>query len=188
MKKIAQTSLLLVFAGLVTSNLHAVQPLSENDMDSVSAETGQNIIDIFGPAGAGLADDSPDETPSEGEEAKAAANTVLEDNETIDASNAPSVQPTSLSFEEAEAAITANAKTVGNAQLLDTNSQIEYKTKDFHHEADFLKDGTVVHTRDLQVDLLKLENLSGDYDDNQNYGNIYLSDWESRGSTRMQER
>jgi len=168
----------------------AVQPLTESDMDNVSVETGQNILDIFGAAAAGLEDDiDPNEGAEESKDtaSKDAAQFALQDNEQDASESTNAVSPSYTSFEDAQAAIEANAKTIGTANVFKTSSEIQYNDKDFSHKADFLRDGSVVHTRDLKIDLLKLENLRGDYNDSErSAGSIYLSNWESRGSTRMQ--
>lgn len=179
----------LLFASSMVS---AVQPLTEADMDNVSAEIGQNILDIFGPAAAGLEDDiDPSEGSTESADTsnKDAADVALKDEERRTAETGSEQAITFDSFEEAQTAIEQNTQTIGTASAFKTSSEIQYKTKNFSHKADFLGDGSVVHTRDLKIDLLKLENLRGDYNDgDRTVGNIYLSNWESRGSTRMQER
>ena len=168
----------------------AVQPLTESDMDNVSVETGQNILDIFGAAAAGLEDDiDPNEGAEESKDtvSKDAAQFTLQDNEQEAAEPSIADSPSYTSFEDAQAAIEASAKTVGTASVFKTSSEIQYNDKDFSHKADFARDGSVLHTRDLKIDLLKLENLRGDYNDSErSAGSIYLSNWESRGSTRMQ--
>ncbi|GEM_PF-1488223 len=180
---------LLLFASSMVS---AVQPLTEADMDNVSAEIGQNILDIFGPAAAGLEDDiDPSEGSTESADTsnKDAADVALKDEERRTAETGSEQVITFDSFEDAQTAIEENTQTIGTASAFKTSSEIQYKTKGFSHKADFLGDGSVVHTRDLKIDLLKLENLRGDYNDgDRTVGNIYLSNWESRGSTRMQER
>ena len=184
----------VVFTFFVSSAF-AVQPLSESDMDNVSAETGQNILNVFGPAAAGLTEDyTPSKQQENGEtqHASEVATNVLNDIEqdVLTTDDNSQTDSSNLTFEEAQAAIEAGVKVVGEAFHREgdsTTSEIQYSEKDFHHEAEFLVDGSVIHNRDLQIDLLKLENLRGGYDDNNpSAGNIYLSDWQSRGSTRIQ--
>lgn len=165
----------------------AVQPLSEDDMDGVSAETGQNILDIFGPTAAGLEedDDSASSETEETKETKAIAARILEDAEDQNSQQDSATQP-QLSFEEIENALEAGISVTGSAQVFDTSSEIQYREQDFHHEARFLADGTVIHERDLYIDVLKLENLRGDDSGGgDSLGSIYLHDWKSQGSTRM---
>ena len=131
----------------------AVQPLTESDMDNVSVETGQNILDIFGAAAAGLEDDiDPNEGAEESKDtaSKDAAQFALQDNEQDASESTNAVSPSYTSFEDAQAAIEASAKTIGTASVFKTSSEIQYNDKDFSHKADFLRDGSVVHTRDLK--------------------------------------
>ena len=79
-----------------------------------------------------------------------------------------------------------NKSTQGNASVFSTNSEINYKTNNVNRDMQALDDGEIIVSRDLQIDLLKLENLRGDNrEGNRSAGNIYLSDWNSRGDTRI---
>lgn len=171
----------------------AVQPLSEEDMGDVSFDSGLNLLNVYGPTSAGLSDDVEVAKPSEDEDPnqaiETAASTAKELLEESEANNdTPVIIDTNanLTFKEVEEAIKASVETVGTAQIFDTTSEIQYRKKDFFHGAEFLDNGDVVHTRELQIDLLKLENLRIDpLENNPSAGNIYLSDWESRGSATL---
>lgn len=195
-KKIKRLALInTALAGLFAVNTSlAVQPLSEEDMSGVSLESGLNLLNVYGPPAAGVSSDvsvevaKPDEESPDQSIATAAdsANELIEDAEGTLEGQAPALPTQELSFREVEEAIRAGDETFGTAQSFDSSSEISYTTKDFHHDADFLGRDDVVHTRDLQVDSLKFENLVIDpIENNPSIGNIYLSDWESRGSSRI---
>lgn len=184
-----QKSILLAALLCLPGLMYAVQPLSESDMDDVSAETGRNILDIFGPAAAGLEEDteiSASEKAEDDDTTTIAAQVLEEAEDQIKRQDISSVEP-QLSFEEIENALEAGVSVIGSAKVFDTTSEIQYREQDFHHKAEFLADGSVIHERDLYIDLLKLENLRGDDTSSDgSLGSIYLFDWRSQGSTRMQ--
>ena len=177
----------------LSSTSLAVQPLSEEDMGEVSFESGLNLLNVYGPTSAGLSDDlevakpSEEENPNQAiETAASTAKELLEDSESNNEAPVTIDTNADVTFKEFEEAIKASVETVGTAQVFDTTSEIQYRKKDFFHGAEFLDNGDVVHTRELQIDLLKLENLRIDpLENNPSAGNIYLSDWESRGSTTL---
>jgi hypothetical protein len=177
----------------LSSTSLAVQPLSEKDMGEVSFESGLNLLNVYGPTSAGLSDDvevakpSEEENPNQAiETAASTAKELLEDSESNNEAPVTIDTNADVTFKEFEEAIKASVETVGTAQVFDTTSEIQYRKKDFFHGAEFLDNGDVVHTRELQIDLLKLENLRIDpLENNPSAGNIYLSDWESRGSTTL---
>lgn len=182
-------------AGFIAVNTSlAVQPLSEEDMSGVSLDSGLNLLNVYGPPAAGISSEvsvevaTPDEeSPDKSIETAAdSANELIEDAETA-LEGATGILPNQeLSFKDVEEAIKAGDATFAVAQSFDSSSEISYATKDFHHDADFLGTDDVVHTRDLQIDSLKFENLVIDpIENNPSIGNIYLSDWESRGSSRI---
>lgn len=188
LKVVVLTGLLIPFSA------SAVQPLSEQAMDDVSFESGLNILNVYGPTSAGLSDDiDPLTTSAEDKEkqlitATTSAKELLEDAEGFQ-NESTTAQPidTNLSFKEVEEAISAGISTVGRADTtFDTSSEIQYNKKSFIHDAEFLSNGDVIHTRDLQIDLLKVEDIKGNYrDEGRTIGDIYLSNWESRGSATL---
>lgn len=188
LKAIVLTSLLF------SVPVSAVQPLSEQAMDDVSFESGLNILNVYGPTSAGLSDDIDLLAPSAEDKEKqlvtatTSAKELLEDaEESQDESVTAPPLDTNLSFKEVEEAISAGISTVGRAgTTFDTSSEIQYNKKSFIHDAEFLSNGDVIHTRDLQIDLLKIEDIKGNYrDEGRTIGDIYLSDWESRGSATL---
>ena len=49
-----------------------------------------------------------------------------------------------------------------------------------------INNGGVAVSRDLLIDLLKIENLRGNNtDESRSAGSVYLSDWRSQGDTRI---
>lgn len=177
----------------------AVQPMSESDLEFVSATTGANILNIFGASQAGLKiDDSTVENTdtssvslntesfNEGEATKPIAlnklRSIEEDNLQIPNTNAELL----LSKDTQDKVLTINEQTTGTSSVFATNSEINYKTNNVHHQMRNLENGGVGVSRDLQIDSLKLENLRGDnFDDGRSAGSIYISDWRSQGDTRI---
>tara|TARA_R110001599_G_scaffold34796_6_gene111079 strand:+ start:3043 stop:3678 length:636 start_codon:yes stop_codon:yes gene_type:complete len=177
----------------------AVQPMSEADLEFVSATTGSNILNIFGASQAGLKIDgsmSEDtevssvslntENFNEGEATKPAAlnklRTIEEDNLQIP----NNISELVLSKDTQNIVLKINEQTTGSASVFTTSSEINYKTSNVHHEMRNIEGGGVAVSRDLQIDLLKLENLRGDHmDESRSAGSIYISDWRSQGDTRI---
>lgn len=189
---------ILLFIPL-SSSAFAVQPMSESDLEVVSATTGSNILSIFGASQAGLKIDDSDtanselsstklntENFNEGEATKSIAlhelRTIEEDNFQIPSNNTEQL----LLPESQRAVLKINEQTTGNASVFSTSSEINYKTSNVNHQMRNIENGGIGVTRDLQIDLLKLENLRGDgIDDGRSAGSIYLSDWNSQGDTRI---
>ena len=176
-----------------TSTSFAVEPLSEDDMGDLALDSGQNLLQMYGPTAAGL---SFDVVGINGEQ----DNPVPED--TVDETSIKTAASNLKSIEEQlteefnkdrqalnldpnlEAIIKPVERVVGQAASFDTTSEIRYDKDKFKHDATFNADGTVQHDRDLQIDLLKFENIGGDdLNDPSTIGSIYISDWSSRGST-----
>ena len=170
----------------------AVEPLSENDMGDLALDSGQNLLQLYGPTAAGLRIEALGE--DEGQDQP--------DSEAVDETSIETANSTLKSIEEQlteefnkgrqdltfdpnlEAIIKPVERVVGQAASFDTTSEIQYDKDKFKHEATFNADGTVQHDRNLQIDLLKFENIGGDdLDDPSTIGSIYISDWSSRGST-----
>lgn len=182
----------------------AVQPMSESDLEVVSATTGSNILNIFGASQAGLTVDDSEvgnldldspissstnlttENTTEGETAKPAALNRLRtiEEEILHTPNTPAEQI--LSSAAQSTVLKINEQTIGSASVFETSSEINYKTNNVNLQMRNLENGGVGVSRNLQVDLLKLENLSGDQmNSGRSVGSIYLSDWQSQGDTRI---
>lgn len=181
-------SLLLITASVYfVSAPHAAQPLTESDLGNVSAEIGPNFLNIFGAPAAGVSDDVlTTDTSIEGEETDVISSSELEDIEIDQLERTSSTELPIIDSATAHESIEASVRTNGQAEVFDTSSEIQFLNKDFHHELEVEELNQVTHTRDLSVDMLKLENLKGDHDDpNRHAGSIYISDWHSRGFTRI---
>ena len=196
-----RTLLLMLGAIAFSINTHAVEPLSEEDMSDFALDSGLNLLNIYGPTAAGLRDDVDGSSTivseyeiveaaptGEDKQLEAAEETVkerIEDNENLSANRPIVTDAPDLTFEEAERAIVESETTLGNAELFDTSSEIRYRTSQFRHSADVRGNNDVIQSRDLQIDRLSLENLRSDDINDNSLGNIYLSDWQSRGNTRI---
>lgn len=188
----------LLALSMLPLSAFSVQPMSESDLEIVSAETGKNILNIFGASQAGLSVDSESgglpnsnieldtENSTEGESTKAIALNELKAIEEDSFQNLPERQQEIISKDSRNTVLKLSESTKGSASVFETNSEINYKNNNVHHDMRTLKNGGVAISRDLQIDLLKLENLRGDSTENgRSAGNIYLSDWSSRGDTRI---
>lgn len=181
---------IIMIAALQTS--FAVEPLSEGDMGDLALDSGQNLLQLYGPTAAGLQIEALGEDDAD----------VELDSGSVDDTSIETASTTLKSIEEQlteefnktrqdisfdpnlEAIIKPVERVVGQAAAFDTTSEIQYDKDKFKHEATFNADGTVQHDRNLQIDLLKFENIGGDdFDDPSTIGSIYISDWSSRGST-----
>jgi len=189
-------SLLLFWAACFSSAVLSVQPMSEADLDGVSFDSGQNLLNIYGKPAAGLRDDTPDSTSDEAsgltrkshqesDEAQPLASQELRSLE--DEGKTPNpVELSTLDPQTLSEAIAASVETIGAASAFTTDSEIRYKRQNVHHEMSPIENGGVSVARDLSIDLLKLENLRGDdYDVERSAGSIYLSNWRSQGETRI---
>jgi hypothetical protein len=188
-----------IFPLISSPLIFAVQPMSESDLEVVSATTGSNILNIFGASQAGLTvDDSGtvnqevstvklnSENYSEGEATKHIALNELRTIEEDSLQTPSNSTELIISNQSQVTLLKVNEQTKGNASVFSTNSEINYKTSNVHHQMRNIEDGGVAVSRDLQIDLLKLENLRGDnLDDGRSAGSIYLSDWRSQGDTRI---
>lgn len=180
----------------------AVQPMSESDLEIVSITTGNNILNIFGVSQAGLKVENKTnslnnssigtrielepENYAEGEATNPIALNELRTIEEDSVQNILQPQQALISNNSQRTVVNLNKSTQGNASVFSTNSEINYKTNNVNRDMQELDDGEIIVSRDLQIDLLKLENLRGDNrEGNRSAGNIYLSDWNSRGDTRI---
>lgn len=175
------------------STSFAVEPLSEDDMGDLALDSGQNLLQLYGPTAAGLRIEAVGKDESQSDAAQ---------EDTVDETSLEAAASTLKSIEEQlteefnkdrqdlnldpnlQAIIKPVERVVGQAAAFDTTSEIQYDKDKFKHDAKFNADGTVQHDRDLQIDLLKFENIGGDdLNDPSTIGSIYISDWSSRGST-----
>ena len=182
----------IVFAGCA----HAIQPLSEKDMGDVSFESGIEILNVYGSPSAGLEDDvefksTKPETNSdqEIETAKSSTKEIIEDIEQgIDQAIDSEIIEENLTFEQIEAAIAEGGSTVGLASFNETDgrSEIRFRDQDFLRGLEVFENGGVQQTRDLFIERLSFENLRGDQQrPDRDIGDVYLSDWVSRGTTQI---
>ena len=183
---------------MLSFSAQAVQPMSESDLEVVSATTGDNILNIFGASQAGLRVDEDynllgtstvelePENNTEGEATNPIAFSKLRTIEEDNFQNIPQAQQALISNKSKNALLKLSESTKGNTSVFATNSEINYKTSNVHHDTRAIENGGVAISRDLKIDLLKLENLSGDnLNSGRSAGNIYLSNWSTRGDTRI---
>lgn len=187
----------------LSSSAYSVQPMTESDLEVVSATTGDNILNIFGASQAGLKVDADEKVEpgsatlqteinaslnkeqfQEGESVSDIAAMKLRDIEQKTFSNREPVTRENIDQSVQSNAILVSESTTKSSSAYSTNSEINYKTANFKHQMRELDNGVAVQ-RDLQIDLLKLENLKGAHYDERSAGSIYLSDWRSRGDTRI---
>jgi len=187
----------LITLSLVSLNIQAAKPMTEDDLGNVSAETGDNILNILGAPAAGLTIDQTDDTSSssgeystyqEGETTQVFAAKEIKSlvNDSISHTNDVLEQEVDISaFEEA---IYASKQTIGIATSRDySNSEIRYFDKDVHHELTIISNNNIETTRDLYIDLLSIDQLNTSKD-GPSAGSIYLSDWRSQGTTTVKSR
>jgi hypothetical protein len=177
---------------VIASTSFAVEPLSENDMGELSLDSGQNLLQMYGPTAAGLRieleSDVNDEQKTKQEEAsnktsiETADSTLKSIEEQLTEEFNKDRQDLNLD-PNLNAIIKPIERIVGQATAFDTTSEIQYDKDKFKHEATFNADGTVQHDRDLQIDLLKFDRLGTDDLNDPSFGSLYISDWSSKGST-----
>jgi len=210
--------LISIALGLPSLTIHAAESMTEmteSDLDNISAEAGFSLLNIFGAPAAGLTDDAPfdeqegdKETTSdfqissgnrldeEENNTRKTAEDKLGDIESDQLEAEVHINTPILSFNEVLGSLKASEETIIKASALvgrdqddTTTNELQYQNQDYHHGLEVLGKNEVINTRDLQIDLLKLENLRGDhFDDSRSVGSIYISDWHSQGSTHTQLR
>lgn len=197
------TIIRILMLSTISAYAHSVQPMTESDLEIVSATTGDNILNIFGASQAGLKIDSDQKVEpgsanldsqsnahlgkeqfQEGESVKAIAAIELRDIEQKTSTNKQINTAERIEQSVQNSAVLSGESTTKSSSAYSTNSEINYKTANFKHQMRELENGVAVQ-RDLQIDLLKLENLKGAHYDERSAGSIYLSDWQSRGDTRI---
>ncbi len=188
----------LVITSFLSFPVLAIQPMTESDLEVVSATTGSNILNIFGASQAGLRIDGADskstdatqlqlesESFDEGEATKSITLKALLSIEE-DRFKEPQNNDLTISKDAQTTILKLNEQTKGTASIFSTSSEINYKTSNVHHEMREIENGGIAVSRDLQIDLLKVENLKGVNSDNsRSAGSIYLSVWRSLGDTRI---
>lgn len=207
------TTTTLISLSLISLNIYAAKPMTEDDLGSVSAETGNNILNLLGAPAAGLTIDISNDSPSSSNtkfsnltaseatstpaqydtthEGETTNDFAIEEIKSLENSSdfsqnlAPNNDVDISAFEEA---IYASKQTIGVANSLEfSNSEIRYFDKDVHHNLTILSDNKVTISRDLQIDLLKVDKLNTTKD-GPSAGSIYLSDWRSQGTTRINSK
>lgn len=181
------------------STISAYQSLamSETDMDGVSAIAGQNILNIHGSTAAGLMQENqePQEDDqtlnewgfSEGTNTQVFANQELSKIESD--SNSGIELHQNLTTEAPSIEIDSSIKGSAGSDSFTTTSEVNYKKSNYRHDTTQLEGNAISIARDLKIDLLKIENISGDdLQLERSVGNIYLSNWSSRGDTTLTPR
>ena len=165
----------------------AVEPMSDEDMGDFALASGQSFLQVYGPSSAGLSIDTPNDSGDVDDTSLASSSKVIEDLDQ-DSLEIKTSEPqgNTPDADTIDGAIESGIVTVGNAQVEETTSEISYKQVDFKREAIFNTDGSVIQTRDLQIDRLEFQNIT--IDDNPSLGNVYISDWSSQGQTTTQGR
>jgi len=188
-----KTLALIVTFSIISFYAYSARPLSESDLDNVSAVTGDNILNLFGAPAAGLTSDDNAELTLPGkdddiEEAKANETAVNEELKSLDEKNDdPSLLPDSDSIDISayEEAINASKETVGTASTSHaSSSEIRYLDKNVHHEMTPLNTNSVKVVRDMFIDRLTIDDLRTNREGD-SAGSIYLSDWRSQGSATL---
>lgn len=180
----------------------SAEPLSETDMDQVSLDAGLNVLNVYGATEAGLTVDNDSTTElgiedtESNDDNETTANLHTQDElkkivsqDGLGTNNDNTDQRPN--DDALQAAVEETQTEVGNAEVFTTSSEIKYKKNKFKHKLSKqnLQEGSVTITRDMHIDLLKLENLAGDHNDQtRTAGDIYLSDWSSRGDTTITPR
>ena len=196
----ATTVISLITLCLASLNTHAAKPMTEGDLGNVSAETGDNILNYFGAPAAGLTIDS-DGSQEEFEPQASEQHDTYKEGETtevfaieeIKSLEENSKSQTNLLTEEVnigafEEAIYASKQTIGVATSLEfSNSEIKYLDKNVHHDLTVISNDNIKVSRDMHIDILKVDKLNTT-ENGPSAGSIYLSDWNSQGSTTVKSR
>ena len=128
-----------VVSVLLSAQVLAVQPMSESDLEVVSATTGSNILNIFG---------ASQESFDEGEATKPIALNALRAIED-DNFHTPNNKDLAISKASQFTILKINEQTTGSTSLFTTSSEINYKTSNVHHEMREIRNGGVAVSRDL---------------------------------------
>lgn len=180
---------------IFSSAVLGIEPMSENDLGGFALDSGNGLLQVYGPAAAGLRieiegqeEEPPKDDAVEKDGTRKAASNLKSIEERLTEEFTKSTENLELD-PNLESLIKIRERVVGKAASFDTTSEIQYDKDKFKHDASFNDDGSVQHDRDIYVDLLKLENIGGDnLEDPSIIGSIYISDWTSEGSTTTQIR
>jgi len=180
---------------------HSAKPMNENDLGSISAVSGENILSLFGAPAAGLSIEqagalatssknttlSKNETYEEGSTTEVFAEAELE---SLEKDSSEQVPPPNLNIDISafEEAIYASKLTTGIATSLDSsNSEIQFFNKNMNRNLTVITGNDIKVSRDLHIDLLKIDDLRTSAE-GPSAGSLYLSDWRSKGTTHMVTR
>lgn len=203
----------IFFASTLPISLFAAQPLDasakstiaayealamdESDMGDVSGVAGPNVLNVYGASAGGLMQESeePDDLVeslnewgfNEGKKTQVFADKEISKIERTSDSNINLAGQTNL--DDTPLTIERDSTIEGGTQAFNTSSAINYKKSNFHHETRQLKGNSIAISRDLHIDLLKIENLGGDdFQTERSAGSIYMSNWSSQGDTILTPR
>lgn len=187
----------------VCQSASAITPLDEKGMGDVSAETSSFVLDIYGKAAAGLSVEAESSEFSDALEGKVNIkknqsaykegedSIVLADEELskrltgVELATSQSPMLTSSTVKEV---ISATKQITQEAASFETNKTITFKPHGHHHESTVHDYNTVSVTRALHVELLEFERLRADEAEDGGFGNLYLSDWISQGTSTINAR
>lgn len=178
----------LAFLALVfSSSAWSITPLDEQGMDDVSAETSSIILDVYGPAAAGIRIDGDSDLASEisvesgktaHQEGKEVASTVDNrlDEITRDAASTSNV-PTNSSRIDSSLINEAIASTTTRKQTntLNSSNEVAYNAANQQRESKRINRNEVAITNEAGIDLLRLQGLQFNERTNPSLGNINLS-------------
>jgi hypothetical protein len=205
-------TLLLVCISVSISSISmkatALQAMTETDMEDVSAISGDSILNISGSPAAGLTIDIDEnsklpisqqnditplnsgsltaETRQEDHSPQKSAGEELRTSEDQSNKQDAAINSFALDYSSVQAAIEGKQQTIKKVAVFTTQSEITYESGNVQHTMRKLANGGVGIYRELKIDQLRIENLSGDhYDDSRSAGSVYLSNWNSRGDTKI---
>jgi len=183
---------LLAFS-LLPSLSWAIEPMNEDALGGFSLDSGQSFLQVYGPTVSGIRVEAvgkeqappPTRTPDRTNE-QSAKLSIKKIEEKLTESFQRSASERIIDPDLASLG-NQDQKVVGRAATHDVSSEIRYDKKKFKHSPTFNDDGSVLHERSLHVDLLKFEDIgNNDPNDSSSFGDVFISDWSSIGSTRTQ--
>jgi len=209
--KLVVISMVISLSGFLSTNVMAVEPMTEADLGSVSADIGYDVLDVYGAPAAGLVSEggqtsnesSRDENESD-EEASVQAEQYSEGESTqefaaneirsleVDSEHKDSfIQAFGIDEKAFEEAISAGeGAVVRKTKFLTTNttSEVIYNEEDVHHESELQADGSLKGYSDIHIEQFRFEKLQGNDIENSDAGNLFLTDFTARTRTHMIER
>jgi len=191
---------LLTFSA-ISMYAHSAKPMNETDLSSVSAVTGENILNLFGAPAAGLSIDQAEPLATSSKKVALSEDEIYQESstteifaeaelESLEKSSSKQAPPSNLDIDISafEEAIYASEKTIGVATSLNSsNSEIRYSNNKVHHDLTVTTGNDIKVSRDLHIDLLKVDDLRTSAE-GPSAGSIYLSDWRSKGTTHIVTR